>query len=318
MLVSAVIIFLNGERFLDEAVRSVFAQSFTDWELLLCDDGSAEPAATVAKRYAQQHPAKVRYLDHAGHANRGMSATRNLGLRHARGQYIAWLDADDVWLPDHLSRLVLALDGAPGAAMAYGPLRYWYGWTGRPADAARDFTQDIGVPTNVMIRPPQLFCRFVVDDDHIPAGVCVRRSVLQSVGGCEESFRDQYEDAFAHAKVCLEHPAVAVPEPGYLYRQHAESACHAAHRAGQFRPTRIAYLDRLAEYLTRRGVTEGPAWDALQRALRPYRHRRLDRVRARLLHHGSRAKRVALSVLPGRVRQRLRAWRWGVPADLGS
>src|SRR5687768_176289 len=112
-LISAVIIFLNGERFLDEAVRSVLVQTYPNWELLLCDDGSADAATSIAKRYALQHPDRIRYLDHPGHANRGMSATRNLGLHHARGEFIAWLDADDVWLPEHLSRLAAALRSSP-------------------------------------------------------------------------------------------------------------------------------------------------------------------------------------------------------------
>ena len=97
--VSVIIIFLNEERFLPEAIESVFGQTYTNWELLLIDDGSSDGSVGIARQYARQHPNRVRYLDHEGHRNRGMSASRNFGIQHARGKYIALGDADDVWLP---------------------------------------------------------------------------------------------------------------------------------------------------------------------------------------------------------------------------
>ena len=84
--VSAIINFLNEERFLQEAIESVFAQSFNDWELLLVDDGSTDGSTGIARRYAEKNPGKVRYLIHEGRQNRGMSASRNLGVRNAVGK----------------------------------------------------------------------------------------------------------------------------------------------------------------------------------------------------------------------------------------
>ncbi|MDJ0799822.1 MAG: glycosyltransferase family 2 protein, partial [Calothrix sp. MO_167.B12] len=96
--ISCIIIFFNaGEQFFIEAIESVFAQTYENWELLLVDDGSTDGSTEIALRYAQKYPEKVRYLEHKEHQNRGMSATRNLGIRHAKGEYITFLDADDVW-----------------------------------------------------------------------------------------------------------------------------------------------------------------------------------------------------------------------------
>src|SRR5579884_627502 len=92
--VSAVIIFWNAERFLAEAVESVFAQTFDDWELLLVDDGSTDGSTAMAQEYANRNPDRAHYLEHEHHANRGRSASRNLGIRHAAGDYVAFLDAD--------------------------------------------------------------------------------------------------------------------------------------------------------------------------------------------------------------------------------
>ena len=98
-LVSAIIIFLNGEQFIEEAIASIFAQSYNNWELLLVDDGSTDHSTMIAQKYAQKYPEKVFYLEHEGHQNKGMSASRNLGISQANGEYIGFLDADDMWLP---------------------------------------------------------------------------------------------------------------------------------------------------------------------------------------------------------------------------
>lgn len=84
-LVSVVTIFLDAERFIEEAIESVFAQTYDRWELLLVDDGSTDRSRDVARRYAARYPSRVRYLEHPGHQNRGMSPSRNLGIAHAAG-----------------------------------------------------------------------------------------------------------------------------------------------------------------------------------------------------------------------------------------
>src|SRR3989442_388097 len=100
--VSVVIPFLNAEKFIQETIESVFAQTYPDWELLLVDDGSTDGSKTIAQHYAARFPDKVRYLTHNNHQNKGRSASRNLGFEHARGELIAFLDSDDVWLPRKL------------------------------------------------------------------------------------------------------------------------------------------------------------------------------------------------------------------------
>src|SRR4051812_43195551 len=116
-LVSVIICFLNEEVFLAEAVNSVLAQAYTAWELLLVDDGSTDGSTDVARQFAGQHPHKIRYLDHDGHTNRGLSASRNLGIQQAAGDLLAFLDADDVWLPMKLSQQVAIMQDHPELAM---------------------------------------------------------------------------------------------------------------------------------------------------------------------------------------------------------
>src|SRR5262249_43659184 len=116
-LVTVIVIFLDEARFIREAIDSVFAQTHQQWELLLVDDGSRDQSSGIARSIADQHPEKIWYLEHAGHQNLGMSASRNLGIRHAKGKYIAFLDADDVWWPVKLEQQLAILRAYPSAEM---------------------------------------------------------------------------------------------------------------------------------------------------------------------------------------------------------
>jgi glycosyltransferase involved in cell wall biosynthesis len=311
-LVSAIIIFLNGEKYLEQAIQSVFAQTYPNWELILCDDGSTDGSTRIAREWSQRDPERVRYCEHEGHVNRGMSATRNLGIRHSRADLIAWLDADDVWVPRKLSRQVELLQANPTAAMIYGPMRWWYSWSGKQPDRRRDFTQKTTVPWDALICPPKLLCAFLRDDMDIPGGVLVQKSALNEVGNYDESFRDEFEDVIVHAKICLKYPAYFAAECWYKYRQHEDSCCAQTRRTGRGRARRLFYYRRLESYMREHGCEGSEAWKVLQEQMAPYRHR--IRFWASELAQGARSsgKRVALRLLPESwvaPLRRVRHWR---------
>src|SRR5215210_2002411 len=122
--VSVVLIYYNQEAFLEEAIASIVAQTYELWELLIVDDGSTDRGSLIAERWTELHPHRIKLLAHPGRANRGMSASRNLGVAHARGEYVTFLDSDDVLAPTALAVLSEALDAEPRAAMVYGPIEY--------------------------------------------------------------------------------------------------------------------------------------------------------------------------------------------------
>ena len=177
-LVSVITIFLNAERFIQEAIESVFAQTGDNWELLLVDDGSTDSSTQIALRYTQQYPEKVLYFEHNGHKNRGMSASRNLGISKANGEYIAFLDADDVWLPQKLKRQVAILCSQPDAVMVCGPSQWWYSWTGNIEDIQRDYTREISIRYDNRFKPPIFLSLFLPNKARTPApcSVLARRT----------------------------------------------------------------------------------------------------------------------------------------------
>src|SRR5690349_19072164 len=91
-LVSAIMIFRDEERFIQQAIESVFAQVYDEWELLLVDDGSQDGSTQIARDFARRFPRKVRCLEHPYRESLGMSASRNLGIDEAEGELIAFLD----------------------------------------------------------------------------------------------------------------------------------------------------------------------------------------------------------------------------------
>lgn len=314
-LVSVVVIFLNEARFLAEAIDSVFAQTCDSWELLLVDDGSTDGSSTIARSYAERQPANVRYLEHKGHENRGMSASRNLGLSHATGRYVSYLDGDDVWLPGKLERQLALLATHPDAVMVFGPILCWYSWN--PDDTRHDHLyglEDDGVrlSANQLIEPPRLLTYFLRHEALIPSGVMVERTTLERVGGHEEAFRGSFEDAVAHVKICLTSTAYVSDECWYRYRIHPQSCERAMTRSRHAREAQLTYLRWTEAYLARQEVDDPEVSRALADAFWPHRHPYLDAITRghRRLVNGveSVIKVVGRTVLPASSRRRL----WGV------
>lgn len=281
-LVSVVVIFLNAERFLEEAIASVMTQTYRDWELLLVDDGSSDSSTDIAVKHAAQLPERIRYLEHAGHANRGMSAARNLGIFAARGEFVAFLDADDVWLPNRLERGVALLRENPTADMVYGRSQYWYSWQGA-GSLQSDRLQPHGFRASRVIEPPELLVRYLTHRAALPtpASFTVRRKAIVAMGGFEEAFRGLHEDQAFLAKFCLQRAVFVSEECWDRYRQHDESACAVAERQGEVLKASHQYLDWLQAYLDAQGFRDTEVWQALQSAWRAAREDR-GSIRARL------------------------------------
>lgn len=112
-LVSVVIPTYNYGRFIGDAIASVLAQTVRDFELIVIDDGSTDDTRAVLASV------KDRRVLSLWQANAGVSAARNRGMERARGRYLAFLDADDLWKPNYLERQIALLDSEPQVALSF-------------------------------------------------------------------------------------------------------------------------------------------------------------------------------------------------------
>lgn len=242
-IVSVVLIFLNEERFLDEAVSSVRNQKLADWELILVDDGSTDRSTQIARDLAAADR-RIRYVEHPRHENRGMSASRNLGASQASAPYLSFLDADDVWMPGKLAEQVCVLESRPDVALVCGALIYWYSWD--PISTEVDRTMQPGGTGDRRIEPPEAALANYPLGRGVPAAVdvLIRRSVFDAVGGFEERFRGLYEDQAFLIKVEMRYPIYVSSRVWLIYRKHDASCVARATRTDYWR-ARGAFLDWL-------------------------------------------------------------------------
>jgi glycosyltransferase involved in cell wall biosynthesis len=265
--VSVTIPFLNGERFLAEAIESVLAQTYRSWELLLVDDGSSDGSTAIAQRYTREWPGKIRYFEHPGHENRGMIASRNLGLKHSVGEYIARLDADDVLIPSAFEDQVALLDAHPSVAMVYGPYEIWTSWSN--GSNRVDALQSITVPFNIPLAPPTVLLAFLNDGRDEPASPVVRREVMEQVGGYtgQNLQRELGEDEVLYVKICLRYPVIASDRRWYRYRQHSESYYSVAREKNEMETAYLLFLEWVGEFFSENRVSDPELWEVLRRAL---------------------------------------------------
>lgn len=220
-LVSVVVPVFNRVDFLDEAIESVMAQTYSNWELILVDDGSSDGSFEKENEWATRYPEKIRCVTHEGRVNRGISATRNRGTQAARGTYIASLDSDDMWVPEKLEKQIQILKKFPEAGLVVGSTLYWH-----PGEPQLDRLLLAGGPNDVLVQPPQLFYEmYPMGKGTAPSmnTVLLRKDVIDRVGGWEESFRTTYEDQAMLIKVYLSAPVYIASDQGDIYRQHAAS-----------------------------------------------------------------------------------------------
>ncbi|MCB1865445.1 MAG: glycosyltransferase family 2 protein [Chromatiales bacterium] len=169
--VSVVIPTYNRAYVLARAVDSVLAQTFQDFELLIVDDGSTDSTAALARRYVDLAPDKVRYLTQP-HFN--VASARNRGVRHARGELLAFLDSDDQWHPEKLQRQIGFLERSGVALVHTG--RTLTRTPGNRRDRIRSFPQRLARSSRELLSASA----------NVAMTVMVRRAALDRVGLFDE------------------------------------------------------------------------------------------------------------------------------------
>jgi glycosyltransferase involved in cell wall biosynthesis len=242
----------NYAHYIEDAVRSVLAQNFPAElrEILVIDDGSTDDTEARLAKFG----GAIRYFKKA---NGGQASAFNFGLQHARGEYVALLDADDVWLPDKLPRIHQAFQNQPDTGMAYHRLYQWIpGGSGAEAgDQLSTLGHFIAVSGRVTDTRFSLLCYPMMQT----SSLVFRRAAMQDLLPVPEVLRTQ-ADAFLTALIIFICPVVAVDEYLAKYRLHGSNQFHGDTRAVS-RPqleNRVAMRSELilaiANWLRRHGI----------------------------------------------------------------
>lgn len=327
--VSVVIPVWNGERYLRQAIESILAQDFADFELIVVDDGSTDGSAVLAESFMSDNRVSVRRQ-----INAGVVAARNAGLQAARAEYVAFLDADDIAKPERLTKQVAYLRSHPEVAVVGSHITHFDDHHGvlrtqcfpdSPVEVARALETG-----NPLAQP----------------AVMLRRSAALAVGGYREAFKHGAEDYDLWLRIVEKHPLANLPEALTLYRVHPGSLTHrrrpeqtlAALIAACAHRRRVAGMpDPLADIASPLGVEHLPGLklsDAEEAALMPARFALLERVAAdasstvallerawELRRHLPRGRLVRHCLTPGARRIRAggakkESWRWLLRAFL--
>lgn len=224
-LVSVIIPAYNAERFIADAVRSVLDQSWRELEVIVVDDGSTDGTADRVRPFLADP--RVRYVRQE---NAGPAAARNRGIELAHGDYVAFCDADDLWLPAKLERqMPLFRNPAVGLVYCLGD----------------QFTDSGGPVTLGAPLPPQrgkTFWEVLAGNFLMLPTAVVRRQCLEHVGGFDAALRTA-EDSHLYARLAHEYEFDYVDEVLFRRRVHADSLSLRPDIA----PTTLEALRRIAE-----------------------------------------------------------------------
>ena len=201
--VSVIIPAYNHATFLQKTIESVLDQDWRDYEIVVVDDGSKDDTPAVAARFGSA----IRYIPQTNH---GMAATRNIGIRHAAGDLISFLDDDDLWLPNYLSTVVARFQADPDLAALHTGFQLTSDKEGSdfPAKGTRT------VPAH------ELYHSLIESGFFPPSSVTVRRACLDKVGLFDEGLQG-YADWELWLRLCREFKFIGIPQVLVKYRIHA-------------------------------------------------------------------------------------------------
>jgi glycosyltransferase involved in cell wall biosynthesis len=199
-LISVIVPVYNGEKTIQETIESVLNQTFTDFELIVINDGSQDATLDVVSSIQDSR------LKLFSYPNAGISTTRNRGVYHAVGEYISFIDADDLWTPDKLKAQFNALQANSQAAVAYS-------WTHYIDECSQPLNQGSYMTVNGDVYAKLLLIDFVASGSN----PLIRRQSLTEVGGFDQSLSTS-ADWDMWLRLAARYHFVAVPSPQILYR----------------------------------------------------------------------------------------------------
>lgn len=235
--VSVIMPCFNAGTFVTEALQSVLNTGYPDIEIVVVDDGSTDDSVSAVRTFESQHGgARMRVCTHPDGRNRGTAASRNLGIREAKGKYICFLDADDTYFPNRFRTAIAILDDCREVDAVCEPFTYIYGGGAR-SEAIRKAAGKRGDTTEgkPFLADSDLFDPFLKGTLklHITS-FTVRKEVAGAVGGFPVGIKYTEDRAFLMKVISRGATRYGGNDPVSGYRIHDVSLCSAAENTSEF------------------------------------------------------------------------------------
>lgn len=208
MKISVICPLYNKEKYIAQTIESVLTQRYSDWELVLVDDGSTDQSLSIAQAYRTAHPNRIRVFSRVDSPpdkhKRGANVCRNIGLAQAKGSHVLFLDADDLLLPHCLSQRAEAIEKMPEYALYVFNVAYCKGADARPYSKLKPSSKEISQYRQAPDKKDYFLRRFLKFD--LPwhtSGPIWDRAFLQQKGGFNEDFQ-RLQDPELHTRILLQ------------------------------------------------------------------------------------------------------------------
>lgn len=223
--VSVIMPNFNCAAYLDQSITSVLKQTHKNFELVIVDDGSTDNSLDIVAKYVDSDPRIVVFSQE----NAGVAAARNLGIERSNGEFIAFLDADDVWHASKLERQLASLQHNRGFDISFSSFSFWHPDSeGCYIDPDSIFTELDGVPDYDRAFCGDIYHQLLRDVYVWTGTVVLKRSVLDSVGLFDSSLLVG-EDYDLWLRLSLNYEFIKVDETLALYRQVPQSITRKVH-----------------------------------------------------------------------------------------
>ena len=291
----------NGERYLREAIDSIYAQTYQDWEIIFWDNLSVDASASIAQSY----DGRLRYF--RGEKNVPLGSARNLALREVTAPYIGFLDVDDQWLPEKLALQVAMLDANPALGLVHGDSEILDERTGKTTLFFR----------NLGHRPQRghIFPYLLRNNAICMPTVVLRKEVLAGLDHWFDERFEIYPDFDLFRRIAYQWQCDYVDAPVAIYRVHPASSSFRLHQkaATELAITLEKFTARFPEFTTQYAaeVDYLRAMVAYQRGKSLWREgdgRGARREFSGHLHLPMMKTAYAASLIPFSTAERLRHW----------
>jgi glycosyltransferase involved in cell wall biosynthesis len=204
--ISVIIPAYNAERYIGQALESVASQTYQNWEIIVTDDGGTDATGRLVSEFARKTTRNVMLLEHV--QSQGPSAARNTAMKAAKGEYIAFLDADDIWMPEHLGS-VCALLASGSADLAYAKCFVFRNTASGEIELLPTGTFEVKNP------PADLFRRKFNN----PSGAAITRRLMEKVGDFDRNLRRAEDVDYWIRAAALGFPIAPTGKQTYYYRK---------------------------------------------------------------------------------------------------